>query len=124
MESSIITFISWVSTSVIINYAWLQNRSVSSDLFQSKWGPIFSATVLSLFFGFPWFRLIFANSIKHQSMRKFVFSYLSLGIAIIFYKPISTAPGEGILINIILCLFLIILAYPCTMIFNKGASKL
>lgn len=104
--------------------AFFQNRIVSIEVFQSIWGSIFSATFLSLLFGVPWFRLIFAKSIKYQSKRKFVFSFLSVGIAIFFYKPISTAPAEGILVNILFCLLLIMLVYPCTMVFNQGASKL
>jgi len=66
--------------------------------------------------GWPWL-LAFVRAFKQQSRRSAaVFALVGLGLAALFYSPISSAPAERIGIYVIILVLLAWVAYPLSVV--------
>lgn len=124
---NIFIFLSWVATTLVVVLALFSNSS-TSQLVVGKIIENWSTTILpivsiSIFCGFPWFKLILTEFDICHVPRKIGFSIFSFCIALFFYEPISKAPAEGVIYNTLFCVLLILIVYPITRILNLSEAN-
>ena len=89
----------------------------------SEWVQFaFVYSIVFIIFAWPWLRAFAVANANGQQSRVVAFSVIAVVLCGLFYQPILTAPTEGIGYYLVICLFLIWLAYPLTRFF-AGSSQ-